>query len=26
VEVSEANTVESLLDHTAYQKQCAEAG
>jgi len=26
VEISEANTVESLLDHAAYQKQCAEAG
>ncbi|MAI71237.1 MAG: glycine cleavage system protein H [Rhodopirellula sp.] len=26
VEVSEANSVESLLDHAAYQKQCAEAG
>ena len=26
VEVSEANSVDSLLDHTAYQKQCAEAG
>ena len=26
VEVSDANSVESLLDHAAYQKQCAEAG
>ena len=26
VEISEANTVDSLLDHAAYQKQCAEAG
>ena len=26
VEISEANSVESLLDHAAYQKQCAEAG
>lgn len=26
VEVSETNSVESLLDHAAYQKQCAEAG
>ncbi|MAI30557.1 MAG: glycine cleavage system protein H [Planctomycetaceae bacterium TMED240] len=26
VEVSESNSVESLLDHAAYQKQCAEAG
>ncbi|MGB1817207.1 MAG: glycine cleavage system protein GcvH [Rubripirellula sp.] len=26
VEVSETNSVESLLDHADYQKQCAEAG
>ena len=26
VEVSDTNSVESLLDHAAYQKQCAEAG
>ena len=26
VEVSEANSAESLLDYAAYQKQCAEAG
>tara|TARA_Y100000385_G_C12978471_1_gene587296 strand:- start:183 stop:584 length:402 start_codon:yes stop_codon:yes gene_type:complete len=26
VEISETNSVESLLDHAAYQKQCAEAG
>ncbi len=26
VEISDANSVESLLDHAAYQKQCAEAG
>lgn len=26
VEVSDANSVDSLLDHAAYQKQCAEAG
>ena len=26
VEISEANTFDSLLDHAAYQKQCAEAG
>ena len=26
VEVSEANSVDALLDHAAYQKQCAEAG
>ena len=26
VEVSDANSVEALLDHAAYQKQCAEAG
>jgi len=26
VEISETNVVDSLLDHAAYQKQCAEAG
>ena len=26
VQVSEENTVDSLLDHAAYQKQCAESG
>ena len=26
VEISGENSVESLLDHAAYQKQCAEAG
>lgn len=26
VELAETNSVESLLDHAAYQKQCAEAG
>lgn len=26
VEISEENSVDSLLDHAAYQKQCAEAG
>ena len=26
VEVSEENNVDSLLDHAAYQKQCAESG
>jgi len=26
VEVSQANSVDALLDHAAYQKQCAEAG
>ncbi len=26
VEISETNSVDSLLDHAAYQKQCAEAG
>ena len=26
VQVSEESTVDSLLDHAAYQKQCAESG
>ena len=26
VEISEENSVDSLLDHASYQKQCAEAG
>ena len=26
VEISETNSGDSLLDHAAYQKQCAEAG
>ncbi|MDE0863321.1 MAG: hypothetical protein OSA98_06000 [Rubripirellula sp.] len=26
VEVSQENNVDSLLDHVAYQKQCAESG
>ena len=26
VEISEENSVDSLLDYAAYQKQCAEAG